>query len=155
METVQILKEDAIKAYNNGDAAFKQRMAELMPKIFGDIKERVKTFEDACAVLGIDADTIVASTDTKDEAAYKKLKVIVRALNEGWKPDYFNTSEYKYYPWFKMNISGAPLGFSFGDFAYDCTSTSVGARLVFKSRELAEYAGKTFEDLYRDYLANY
>ncbi|MFN4248942.1 MAG: hypothetical protein ACK4EY_14540, partial [Flavipsychrobacter sp.] len=135
MEAVQILKQDAIKAYNNGDAAFKQRMAELMPTLFGDIKERVKTFEDACAVLGIDADSIVASTDTKDEAAYKKLKVIVRALNEGWKPDYFNTSEAKYYPWFKMNVSGAPLGFSFHDYGYDYATTDVGARLVFKSRE--------------------
>lgn len=155
MSTVQIKRDDAIKAYNNGDAAFKQRMSELMPSLFGDIKERVKTFEDACAVLGIEPESVTVSTDTKDEAAFKKLKVIVKALNEGWKPDYFNTSEAKYYPWFKMNVSGAPLGFSFHGYVYAYATTNVGARLVLKSRELAEYAGKQFEDIYRDYLANY
>ncbi|MNG66043.1 hypothetical protein D3C71_344450 [compost metagenome] len=115
------------------------------------IQKRIKTFDDVLSYLGIEVNEFNDSAYnlTKDEIAYKKLKFIVQALNEGWQPDW-NSNECKYYPWFKMVGSGA--GFSFIGCVYDYSSQSVGSRLVFKSRELAEYAGQQFIDLYRDMM---
>lgn len=116
------------------------------------ITERVKTFEDACEVLGLDDVQIGVKgldEDTKSIEAYAKLTIIARALNEGWKPDWSNTNESKYVPWFKHK-SG--LGLSYFVCVLWSSHTNVGSRLCFKSRELAEYAGKQFEDIYRDYL---
>jgi hypothetical protein len=48
------------------------------------ITDRVKIFEDACEVLGLFPNAVAQDDDTIDEAAYKKLKVIAKALNEGW-----------------------------------------------------------------------
>lgn len=68
------------------------------------ITERVKTFEDACQILGIDAEAIQeqwesAGLDMIDEIAYQKLRIITAALNEGWEPDFTNPNEYRYYPY--------------------------------------------------------
>ncbi len=70
-----------------------------------DITERVRTFEDAVAILGNDNQAVVDyyaiddTTCTEDILAFAKLRVIAEALNEGWKPT-FEREEYRYYPWF-------------------------------------------------------
>lgn len=112
------------------------------------IKDRVKTFDDA---LRISKENFLTSSEpTKDEIAYRKLKIIAEVLNEGWKPDWSNCNEYKYYPYFEAKKSG--FGFSGTYCAYWSTGTTVGSRLCFKTRELAIYAGKQFEDIYNDFL---
>lgn len=78
------------------------------------ITERVKTFEDACAVLGENHALVVqyneiynnfldgAAVNTSgDIVAYLKLRIITAALNEGWEPK-FITDEWRWYPWFKL-----------------------------------------------------
>ncbi len=78
------------------------------------ITERVKTFEDACNILGENHPCVIAYTafehdvmaavDSKeiaDVAAYLKLRIIAAALNEGWKPE-FAENEYRWYPWFYL-----------------------------------------------------
>lgn len=77
------------------------------------ITERVKTFEDACAVLGEDHLYVQMFQDiyTKSEkaganvnsdvVAYLKLRIITAALNEGWEPK-FTTDEWRWYPWFRL-----------------------------------------------------
>lgn len=75
------------------------------------ITERVKTLEDAIAVLGEDH-TLVRQYhlyeqqmngneyDMRDLTAFLKLRIITAAINQGWTPDWKNENEYKYYPWF-------------------------------------------------------
>lgn len=70
------------------------------------ITERVKTFEDACKELGEDHKLVqqfkaikTAIAEDKEATAYFKLGIITAALNEGWKPDFTNDEEYRYYPW--------------------------------------------------------
>ena len=68
------------------------------------VTERVKTFDDACKELGIDAEAIQqqwqdAGITMLDEVAYQKLRIITAALNEGWEPDFTNDDEYRYYPY--------------------------------------------------------
>lgn len=67
------------------------------------VTERVKTFDDACKELGIDAEEIQqqwqdAGITMLDEVAYQKLRIITAALNEGWEPE-FKEDEYRYYPY--------------------------------------------------------
>ena len=67
------------------------------------VTERVKTFDDACKELGIDAEAIQqqwqdAGITMLNEVAYQKLRIITAALNEGWEPE-FKEDEYRYYPY--------------------------------------------------------
>lgn len=117
--------------------------------------DKIKTFEDACEALGITTElpnfSAMPESEQKALTAHYKLVIIAKALNEGWTPDWENGRWDKYYPWFTM---GSPSGVGFSDCAYVGWSThsSVGSRLCFKSRELAEYAGRQFEELYKDYF---
>lgn len=118
-----------------------------------NIKERIKDFSDVLEVLGIDTDDFEDGVEglEEDEVAYRQIKLIVKALNEGWIPDWTNSSEAKYFPWFKMGSSSGS-GFSYLDCDYWATFAGVGSRLCFKSRELAEYAGKQFTEIYKKYM---
>ena len=144
-----------------------------------NVMERVKTFKDACNELGIEHDKWVQ--DKKDlglEAdviAYLKLRIIAAALNEGWKPQ-FTTDEYRYFPWFylytqseidemseeeksrvvyRSSVSasangGVAYAYSYSDSSV--TYAAIGSRLAFKTRELAEYAGRQFVEIWADYV---
>ena len=116
--------------------------------------------------------------DIKDVIAYHKLRIIAAALNEGWKPK-FTIEEYRYYPYYYFytkqeydNLSdvekkscravgrannsanaGGGLFFTFASGAFSNSGTYVGSRLTFKNRELAEYSGKQFIDIYKDFVA--
>ena len=144
-----------------------------------NVMERVKTFKDACNELGIEHDKWVQ--DKKDlglEAdviAYLKLRIIAAALNEGWKPQ-FTTDEYRYFPWFYLytqseidemseeeksrvafrssHYADADGGVAFASTSYGSsyTYTVIGSRLAFKTRELAEYAGRQFVEIWADYV---
>lgn len=118
-----------------------------------DIKERIKTFDDVLVENGVKRVIFENNCQdlTTDEVAYKMIKEIVKAFNEGWVPDWTNSNEGKYYPWFKI---GSPSG---GGFSYDVcdywrTCSNVGSRLCFKSSDLAKHAGQLFESIYKDFL---
>jgi hypothetical protein len=121
------------------------------------ITDRVKTFEDACDVVGTLPDNVKTllsyngiDGEMRASVAHMKLQIIAKALNEGWVPNWNKSSEYKYHPWFDFSSSS---GFSFSVYDCGCSRSPVGSRLCFKSRELAEYAGKQFTELYKDYMA--
>lgn len=113
------------------------------------ITERIKTVDDLLSMYGMSREEFDKQYDnlSSDEKAYKLLKLLCSALNEGWKPDWDNPNELKYYPWFEM---GGSSGFRFYDYSY--WRSAVGSRLCFKSKELAEYAGKQFIDLYKQFM---
>ena len=149
MKTLQIDEKNARKLYPSASAEFKATLEDTFGKEFFSqkITDRVKTFDDACEVLGINRLTF-SDSDTPDEIAYKKIKIIVKALNEGWAPNWDNSSEYKYYPWFDMTKNGFSGVFS--DRWFACTT--VGSRLCFKNAELAKYAGTQFNSIYKDFF---
>ena len=81
--------------------------------------KKIKTFEDACEKLGIDPTKLPELTLLSDEfvkpiVAYYKLLIIYKAINNGWKPDWSNWDQYKYYPWYRVLSSG--FGFSLSVF---------------------------------------
>ena len=121
--------------------------------------KKIKTFQQACKALGIEPETpFTGNLERKDQLAiiaFYKLTIIARALNEGWKPNWSDWDEDKYFPVFRCkegSKKNAGFGFSYSDFGWSSTCTNVGSRLCFKTQELAEYAGKTFEKLYKQFL---
>lgn len=118
----------------------------------------IKTWESVCEKLNISPDllpdvSLLEEKDRKNVIAYYKLTKVAEALNDGWVPDWSNSDEYKYYPYFDMNPEGGS-GFSFfGTFYTGWFATGVvGSRLCYRTRALAKHAGEVFIDLYRDFL---
>lgn len=114
----------------------------------------------------------------QDIIAYLKLRIITAALNEGWEP-LFTKAEYRYYPFFvllpkeeydalnddeKQQCDGRSYHDASADgglvYAYTVNGsaysyTSSGVRLAFKTRELAEYAGKQFMNIWANFVLKY
>ena len=114
----------------------------------------IKTFEDACAKIGIEPTVPeikgVIGDMIKPMVAYYKLVIIFLAINNGWKPDWSDYNQYKYYPWFGVLSSG--FGFSGSLYVFAYSLTYVGSRLCADTREKALYMAKQFKDLYQEYL---
>ena len=150
-ETLEIKRVDAIKAYNKADKQGKSMLADL----FGDkvlnqkITDRVKTFADVLEIAGISQNKFDNSCAnlSADEVAYRQVKLIAEVLNEGWTPNWDNSGQYKYCPFFDKRA-----GFSFSHFGLSAAYSSSGSRLCFSSAALAEYAGTQFIELYKDYF---
>ena len=111
-----------------------------------------------------------------DVLAYLKMRIVVAALNEGWTPDWGNKDEYKWYPWYyilteeeyndldddakcrvvgRANFSASASGglvYSNANNVSSYSGTVSGARLAFKSKELAVYAGQQFGELWASFL---
>lgn len=174
MENIVLNKQNVEAAYKVADDNTKAVLTALFgesvvkPVRPEDVKERVKSYEDACEELGIPV--VTDWGDMKiDEIAYAKLKTIVWALNEGWVPDWEDSDQYKYWVWFNMSdlnqwysrvvARSCIYSYTYGGvaFAY-CNNTSTytnsvyGSRLALKSRDLAIYCGNTFASLWAEYL---
>lgn len=186
---LKISAENALAAYNNTDANGRELLEHLFGKeIFTqDIKDKVKTFEDAVAILG-DEHPLVAQFRVIESSfkeadnnlhlfVYARLVIIAEALNEGWKPK-FDGDECRYYPWFyiytkkeyeeldedekkECRVVGRSYSYAHAYGGVACASagnasslsyTYHGSRLAFKSRELAEYCGRQFFDVWVKWL---
>lgn len=116
--------------------------------------KEIKSYEDACKVLGIQpiSENAVAAfpkEDRKSMLAYHKLTIIARAINGGWKPDWNDRTQYKYYPIFFYEIAG--LSCASTHHAATHTFARLGSRLCFKTEAMSDYAAATFADLYTDF----
>lgn len=158
MRTLQIKQDSLLVAFRNAGKEGKQVLSDLFGKqvaLYDNITDRVKSFEDACQVLGISTNVPeVKGLPRKHQKAIianYKLIVIAEALNEGWKPNWQDSDEYKYYPWFDMS-NPAGVGYSSTNSAASYTTANFGSRLCLKNRELAIYFGQTFTDLFNDSL---
>ena len=180
-KNIQIQQENVLNAYKNAS----DEQKELLEHLFGrevfkpvDVKERIKTFADAAKAVGIEDPEEWESgySDAEpDILAYFKLRIITKALNEGWEPK-FIPGEYRWAPYFLLytkeeiekmnaetracvvcrsyNYAYANGGVSYAYALYDSAIVyaHIGSRLAFKSEELAEYAGKQFTDIYADFI---
>lgn len=187
METLNIEKEKAINAYQQGSEEQKKVLEQLFgketfrPKM---VTDRIKTFNDALKELGPnhilvkEYNVIKNSKTTYNTKLYSQLCVITAALNEGWRPK-FVEGEKRYFPYFRLysaeeirqmskeeksrvvyrsySNASAYGGVSCANAVSDSASVYafIGARLAFKTNELAKYAGKQFLKLYAYYLLKY
>ena len=156
---MKLTLETAKKLYNDKttqDWFKKQLETEFDKQLLKEFDYRnIKTFEDACERLGLDPNNLPDTSHlefdlAKPIIAHYKLIIIFKAVNNGWIPDWTNSNEYKYYPWFEVVSSGS--GLSCCGYDNSSTSTFVGSRLCTDKSEKAEFLSKQFKDLYEDYL---
>lgn len=117
--------------------------------------DNVKSYEDACRVLGVepvDEQAMAAAGFRADEIARRKLETITAALNDGWKPDWNDANQAKYVPWFwikpRPGQASAGLAYAGADCAPTNAGAYVGSRLCFKNAAVARYAANQFTELY-------
>lgn len=168
----------------DGRKAVKESLGEQFSEAL-PATERVKTYEDAVWELGNDHPLVEAASsaewrftnsEDKDIIAYLKLRVIVAALNDGWKPQ-FVPGELRWYPWYELIskdeydamsedekqerrcvgrsndnvVAHGGLVYSDAFYASSFSFAGFGSRLAFKSEALAEYAGKQFAELFANF----
>ena len=160
-------------------AVWRNGILTLIDEPEKDVRKRIKTLEDACREIGIDAeawnrDKISLGLEP-DVLAFLKLRIIVKALNEGWEPQ-FTEDECRYYPWFilytreeynkldeeeksrvvcRSSVNAYALGgvsCAFASYDSSYSSASIGVRLAFKTSELAAYCGRQFLDIWADFV---
>jgi hypothetical protein len=157
METLKLEKSTALRIFKKASKEVQEILIETFGQKFftGNIMDRVKTIEDA--LNEADEETkqeylkSIQGYNTPDEIAYKQDKLIAKVLRGDWLPNWNDSDEKKWYPWFQWS-SGSGFGFSFSLCVYASTLTDVGSRLCFPNKELADYFGKQFIEIHREYL---
>lgn len=185
---IDFSQEQLVAFYRSTSTDGRKAVKEALGEQFSEAlpaTERVKTYEDAVKELGNDHPLVEAASsaewrftnsEDKDIIAYLKLRVIVAALNDGWKPQ-FVPGELRWYPWYELiskdeydamsedekqerrcvgrsyddAYAYGGLVYSFASNALSSSSAYSGSRLAFKSEALAEYAGKQFAELFADF----
>ena len=187
---IDFSKEQLLSIYRSGGNEARLAIKEALGDEFAStlpVTERIKTLDDAVSELGEDNPAVkayrsikygyaISETDpeTADIMAYAALRVIVEALNEGWKPQ-FTKGEWRWYAWYdlvspeqiedmseeeKCRVVGRAIvsahaygGLVYSDAYYVSTNSSTyyGSRLAFKNEELAEYAAKQFGEIFADF----
>lgn len=185
---IDFTPEQLVAFYRSTSTDGRKAVKEALGEQFSEAlpaTERVKTYEDAVWELGNDHPLVEAASsaewrftnsEDKDIIAYLKLRVIVAALNDGWKPQ-FVPGELRWYPWYELiskdeydamsedekqerrcvgrsdsnaNAYGGLVYLS-ADFSSSFSYADSGSRLAFKSEALAEYAGKQFAELFANF----
>lgn len=123
---------------------------------FKELPKEIKTLDDVINKLGEDDKEVINLFKLTREGfdthiLYRQMAVVIaKALNNGWVPDFSNSNQLKYEPRFYIDSS---LGsFKYSDCIHRTVGSTVGSRLCFKSKELAEYFGKQFIDIHNKYL---
>ena len=158
MKKLELSDEKALELYKNADPIFRSLLEENWSKEFfnQDITDRVKSVKDAFKIANINYENFIQdlknSIFRKDEIGKRKLEIIAKVLNEGWKPNWKDSNEEKWYPWFEYKDGVG--GFVFSDAIYGSARTyaNLGSRLYFRTLKLAEYAGRTFIEEYNQML---
>jgi hypothetical protein len=117
------------------------------------IQDKIKTLKDVYKHLGVNREDVIPFKSPKNKSqrstnAKVDIEHISQALNEGWIPDFSNTSQYKHYPYFQKLVSGWVVR----DYTSGYGFASLGFGFYYKNSDLALYAGKTFLDVYTDYI---
>lgn len=187
---IDFLREQLLSIYRSGGNEARLAIKDALGDEFAStlpVTERIKTFEDAVSELGEDNPAVKAwrsmkygyaisenDPETADIMAYAALRVIVEALNEGWKPQ-FTKGEWRWYAWYDLvspeqiegmdeeeksrvvgrashsAVAGGGLVYSNAYHVSSSSYTFSGSRLAFKNEELAEYAAKQFGEIFADF----
>lgn len=144
-------EKDAEKFYDNGTPDQRSWMEGLYPNKFKrDICDRIQSLEDVYELVGLDRQERKQLWDGMRNYPhlihFHQATLITEAYNQGWKPNWDDSSEYKYYPWWNHS------GFRLHVVDYHCSASGVGSRLVFRESRFVEDAVKKFPDVYKGYL---
>ena len=144
---IELTQAEVDEMFKASDAS-QTKVLKKFFKIPLDIRSKVNSFLDACSVLNINPNTVYSERDDKIDKAFKRLKIMVKALNEGWYPNWENEKEYKWINFFQMKG-----GFSYWR-TYNCsTFTNVPSALCLKNNELALHLIEIAIEDYKEYYS--
>ena len=105
METLQISKANALKAFKEANDKGKLLLSNLFgEKVFSQkITDRVKSFENACEIIGEDPEDVLPYKYPKNKRQhalndYARLDVIAEALQQEYQANWADGNEYKWRP---------------------------------------------------------
>lgn len=163
-ETLEISKENALKAFEEANDKGKTLLSNLFGKktFQKDLLERLNTDEDVILESGLtmsEWEEIIDGLDV-DEAAYKFLKLLINLLRKyhspekPWKPNWKDPNEKKWNAVWNMNDKNDPegFGFSYAHYDYWSTDTAVGSRLCLPTEKLLLFATSKYKHKYREFL---
>lgn len=141
-DTIELTQVEVDEMFEASDEKQKNVLLKFLAKSKSKLDE-IKSFNDACEILGVkDSQKVIdkllelpKSVNRKMIALYK-LEIIVKALNDGWTPNWSNTNEPKYYNWFNMD------GFSCYISYFNYENSNVPSALCFKTSDLAKHCAK-------------
>lgn len=117
-----------------------QKEIDKLTKIINtpeNLFEKIKTYKDVCLELEENEETL----------PYLKIKQIEKLFSQGWKKDWSNKSQYKYFPIFELTGSG---------WSYYCShyrySVSNGEVAFYPDEKTSSFCGKTFIREYTEFL---
>lgn len=121
-----------------------------------EINVKVDSFEAALEFLGRENNACMCGIPDKHAkamVAMYKLITIAEAWNkaDNFVPDYDNTNQYKWFPWFQKRGT-AGFVYAYANTAASHATANLGSRLCFSTSERAEQFGKQFIDLWNDFL---
>ena len=152
MKTLQIQIPEGFKVESFDEQSGTVKFAPI-PK---DITERVKSVQDAIVELGESDEEVIELRKLQDAGItshvlnHQEAVVLVKALNEGWIPDYTDSTQPKYEIIWDMNPSSG-VGFSFFHYVFWDQVSGVCSRLVFKNTKILKYAANEFTDVFRKF----
>ena len=128
-----------------------EQLAEIHKQTYKRLDyNQITSVKLACEVTGDDYDKLIEACRNlpNDEAAFKQLKVVRKAINPiGYKSNWKDSNKYKYFPYFKISE-----GFSYWYTHYHHTGTAVPSALSSIDSDRAKFFGETFIDLFKDLL---
>lgn len=151
-----VLDETTVKSiYKTASKSLKEKLeGKFGKKIFlPSLKERVNSIEDVYKELGRYMPTVNDYKFLPKEKRERALNSqyiddIAELFNDGWKPDFLNNNQYKYYPYFRKNSSGWFLCVVFG---YN-DGSSLGSGFYFKDKDTANLVVSKFMAIYSKVL---
>lgn len=116
-------------------------------------KQPIRSFEDALKFEGKQASEVLihehpSGVEQEVTNAFLTLRFIAKAKKQGWKPDYRNSSQRKWFPVFYWNRESSRWVFSYSYYRYVHTLAGLGSRFVFETENDADEFGKDTEELH-------
>ena len=121
------------------------------------INVKVDSYEAAIEYLGRENNACMCGIPDKHAkamVAMYKLIIIAEAWNkaDGFVPDYSNSNQWKYYPWFNYDHNTAGFVCAYASAVVSGAYADACSRLCFSTKERAAQFGKQFIDLWNDFL---
>jgi hypothetical protein len=128
---------------------------DALEKVFGvdffsDVTKRITSVEDACAVMNINSK--MNDDEAKEDYAYRMIRSVVYALNEGWYPE---GQDYLcgYVPTFNMVLKGGKVESSTVNDPIQAEFGKDPVSLWYKNADLARYGAELAHEYYIELLS--
>jgi hypothetical protein len=150
---IEISNDLIQKGYNEANDKQKKLIEKYFKLENSDILSKIKDFKDILKLSNKTLKDILPYQKPTTENQVKinalaKIQLIEEVVNEGWKPNWSNSNEYKHYIWFEFKKSVGWVVCAFADCCFGCG----GEVAFYKSKKISHFVSKTFLKEYREFL---